>query len=53
MCNFCTRSHRRKRNITRYIPLYNPDRILSVGSRVNSKRGTPFRIRARQLLKGN
>lgn len=33
-----------KRNVTRKIKLYNLDAIISVGYRVNSKRGTQFRI---------
>lgn len=37
------------RKITREIEYYNLDAILSVGYRVNSKRGTPFRQWATQL----
>ena len=40
-----------KRNITRNIPYYNLDMIISVGYRVNSKRGTQFRIWANKILK--
>ena len=40
-----------KRNVTRYIPYYNLDMIISVGYRVNSKRGTQFRIWANKILK--
>ncbi len=39
------------RNITRNIPYYNLDMIISVGYRVNSKRGTQFRIWANKILK--
>lgn len=39
------------REIIREIEYYNLDAILSVGYRVNSKRGTQFRIWANQLLK--
>ena len=40
-----------KRSITREIQHYNLDVIISVGYRVNSKRGTQFRIWATQTLK--
>ncbi len=40
-----------KRNVTRHIPYYNLDMIISVGYRVNSKRGTQFRIWANKILK--
>ena len=40
-----------KRNVTRYIPYYNLAMIISVGYRVNSKRGTQFRIWANKILK--
>lgn len=40
-----------KRSITRQILHYNLDMILSVGYRVNSKRGTQFRIWANNILK--
>ncbi len=40
-----------KRTITRQIPYYNLDMIISVGYRVNSIRGTQFRIWANRILK--
>lgn len=40
-----------KRRITRQIPFYNLDMIISVGYRVNSIRGTQFRIWANRILK--
>ena len=40
-----------KRSVTRQILYYNLDMILSVGYRVNSKRGTQFRIWANNILK--
>ena len=39
------------RAVTRKIPLYNLDMIISMGYRVNSKRGTQFRIWANKVLK--
>ena len=39
------------RAVERKIPLYNLDMIISVGYRVNSKRGTQFRIWANTVLK--
>jgi hypothetical protein len=39
------------RNVRRSIRYYNLDAILSVGYRVNSKRGTQFRQWANQILK--
>lgn len=39
------------RNISRALEFYNLDMIISVGYRVNSKRGTQFRIWATQTLK--
>ncbi|MBR1949622.1 MAG: virulence protein RhuM/Fic/DOC family protein [Bacteroidales bacterium] len=39
------------RNVTREIPFYNLDMIISVGYRVNSIRGTQFRIWANRILK--
>ncbi len=39
------------RQITRKINFYNLDLIIAVGYRVNSKRGTQFRIWANQILK--
>lgn len=40
-----------KRNVKRKVKLYNLDAIISVGYRVNSKKGTQFRIWATQRLK--
>lgn len=40
-----------KREITRQVKYYNLDVIISVGYRVKSKRGTTFRIWARNILK--
>ncbi len=40
-----------KRTVVRQIPYYNLDVIISVGYRVNSKRGTQFRIWANRILK--
>lgn len=40
-----------KRKINRKLSLYNLDAIISVGYRVNTKRGTQFRIWANQVLK--
>ena len=40
-----------KRNVRRKIKFYNLDAIISVGYRVNSKRGIQFRIWATQVLK--
>jgi prophage maintenance system killer protein len=40
-----------KRNVKRNIKIYNLDAIISVGFRVNSKRGIQFRIWANKLLK--
>ncbi|MCB0509318.1 MAG: virulence protein RhuM/Fic/DOC family protein [Chitinophagales bacterium] len=40
-----------KRNVTRKIKFYNLDAIISVGYRVNSKRGTQFRMWANKVLK--
>lgn len=40
-----------QRTVTRQIPYYNLDVILSVGYRVNSMRGTQFRIWANRILK--
>lgn len=39
------------RDVTRQVDFYNLDAIISVGYRVNSKRGTQFRIWATQILK--
>ena len=40
-----------KRKITRFIPFFNLDMIISVGYRVNSKRGIQFRQWANRVLK--
>lgn len=40
-----------KREVTRKIKIYNLDAIISVGYRVNSKRGTQFRIWASSIIK--
>ena len=40
-----------KRMVNRTMTLYNLDMIISVGYRVHSKRGTAFRIWARQIIK--
>src|SRR5690554_1754430 len=40
-----------KRNVNRKITFYNLDAIISVGYRVNSKKGTQFRIWATKTLK--
>ncbi len=40
-----------KRNVSRNIRCYNLDAIISVGYRVNSKRGTQFRVWASKILK--
>jgi len=40
-----------KRNVKRTIKLYNLDAIISVGYKVNSKRGLQFRIWANQVIK--
>ena len=40
-----------KRSVKRKIKLYNLDAIISVGYRVNSKRGVQFRIWANKVLK--
>ena len=40
-----------KRKITRFIPFFNLDMIISVGYRVNSKRGVQFRQWANRVLK--
>jgi prophage maintenance system killer protein len=48
---FPTEQQEGKRRVTRNVTFYNLDLILSVGYRVNSKRGTAFRIWANQVLK--
>lgn len=40
-----------RRTVSRVIPFYNLDMIISIGYRVNSKRGTQFRIWANRVLK--
>ena len=40
-----------KRNVTRTVPYFNLDMIISVGYRVNSKRGVQFRQWANRVLK--
>ena len=40
-----------KRMVTREMPMYNLDMIISVGYRVNSKRGVKFRQWANKILK--
>ena len=40
-----------KRKVTRKVKFYDLDVIISVGYRVHSKRGTAFRIWARQIIK--
>lgn len=40
-----------KRDVVRTIPYYNLDMIISVGYRVNSRRGTQFRMWANKVLK--
>lgn len=40
-----------KRKVTRNIPYFNLDMIISIGYRVNSKRGTQFRQWANKVLK--
>ncbi len=40
-----------KRKVTREIDFFNLDMIISIGYRVNSKRGTQFRIWANTILK--
>ena len=39
-----------KRDVIRYVEFYNLDVIISVGYRVNSKRGTQFRVWAKNLI---
>ena len=39
------------RNVTRNLKLYNLDAVISVGYRVNSKRGVQFRIWANKVIK--
>jgi hypothetical protein len=49
--NFRTVRREGKRNVTRELVYYSLDVIISVGYRVNSKRGTQFRIWANKVLK--
>ncbi len=51
VANFATVQTEGKRKIERQIEFYNLDAIISVGYRVNSKRGTEFRIWATKVLK--
>ncbi len=39
-----------ERDVIRYVEFYNLDVIISVGYRVNSKRGTQFRVWAKNLI---
>ena len=50
-CAKIAQVEQRKRNVTRYIPYYNLDMIISVGYRVNSKRQLQFRISGKQNIK--
>ena len=49
--NFRIVQTEKKRTVTRHVDFYNLDMIISVGYRVNSHRGTQFRIWATQRLK--
>jgi hypothetical protein len=51
VANFATLQNEGNRKVTRFLDFYNLDAIISVGYRVNSKRGTQFRIWATQRLK--
>jgi hypothetical protein len=51
VANFATVQQEGARSVTRNIEYYNLDAIISVGYRVNSIRGTQFRIWATQRLK--
>lgn len=51
VAKFTTVQKEGKRNVQREIEFYNLDMIISVGYRVNSHRGTQFRIWATQKLK--
>jgi len=51
VAKFATVRKEGDRKVTRYIEWYNLDGIISVGYRVNSKRGTQFRIWATSVLK--
>ncbi|KJV81951.1 fic/DOC family protein [Rickettsia hoogstraalii str. RCCE3] len=50
-CIFCNSSNRRRKECRKQIEYYNLDAIISVGYRVNSKRGNAFRKWATNLLK--
>lgn len=51
VANFATVQSEGQRQVTRQVEYFNLDAIISVGYRVNSLRGTQFRIWATQLLK--
>lgn len=51
VANFTTVQSEGQRQVTRQVEYFNLDAIISVGYRVNSKRGTQFRIWATRLLK--
>ena len=51
VAKFATVQNEGKRQVTREIEYYNLDAIISVGYRVNSKRGTQFRIWATERLR--
>jgi prophage maintenance system killer protein len=51
VANFATVQKEGERTIERSVDYYNLDVIISVGYRVNSKRGTQFRIWANKILK--
>lgn len=51
VANFATVQSEGQRQVTRQVEYFNLDAIISVGYRVNSKRGTQFRIWATRLLK--
>ena len=53
VANFATVQTEGDRNIERQVTYYNLDAIISVGYRVNSKRGTQFRQWASQVLKNH
>ena len=51
VANYATVQTEGKRRVSRDIEFYNLDAILSVGYRINSKRGTQFRIWANTVLR--
>jgi death-on-curing family protein len=51
VANFATVQKEGERTVTRQVEFYNLDAIISVGYRVNSKRGTQFRIWATRVLR--